>query len=159
MRLLTAGALLYGPGLPVRLFFDMDGVLISSRFFLLNIFRVLLPSMPASLSLTYRPPTHPRTRHLCAPPLALRGSSVASRPTLSHGNCLSVFLLPLSHIEPRRLTDARITANRPCVSSTARAFSFVNGGRRRREGGHTYLQRFDEDVRIPTHRSKHSGPQ
>lgn len=135
MRVLTAGALLCGPGLPVRLFFDMEGVLISSRFFLVNIFRVPLPSMPASLSLTYRPPTHPRTRHLCAPPLALRGSSVASRPTRSHGNCLSVCLRLLSHIEPRRLTgtQTRDHCKQPVrVIHSARVFSFVNGRRRRR---------------------------
>lgn len=122
MLLLTVGVLLCGPGLPVPLFFDMDGVLISSRFFLVNIFRVPFPSIPTSLSLTYRPPTHPRTRHLCGPPLALRGSCVASRPTGSHGNCLSVFLLPRSHIEPRRLTDTQThgspqTARAHAVSS------------------------------------------
>lgn len=100
---LTGWAPLCRPGLPARLFFEMEGVLISSRFFLLNIFSVLLPSIAASrLSFSYNPPTHPRTRHLCA----LSGGSVPSGPTFSHGSCLSVFLLTPSHIEPLRLTDA-----------------------------------------------------
>lgn len=132
MRLLTLG-LLCGPGLPVRLFFDMDGVLISSRFFLVNIFRVPFPSIPTSLNLTYRPPTHPRTRHLCAPPLALVGSCVASGPSLSHGNCLSVFLLPPSHIEPRRLTDTQAHGSPQTARAHAAASAqFPRWGRRRR---------------------------
>lgn len=175
MRLLTAGALLCGPGLPVRLFFDMDGVLISSRFFLENILRVPLPSMPTSLSLTYRPPTHPRTRHLCAPPPALRGSSVASRRSLIHGNCLSVCLLPLSHIEPRRLTDTQTRDHRqPLVRviHSARSFSVVNGRRKRRREAalifsvwmkisefRRFCQANRNAKRAATHTSKHSGQQ
>lgn len=140
MLLLTVGLLLCGPGLPVPLFFDMDGVLISSRFFLVNIFRVPFPSIPTSLSLTYRPPTHPRTRHLCGPPLPLRGSSVASRPTGSHGNCLSVFLLPRSHIEPRRLTDTQTHGSPPTAHAVSSAQLPPPWGRRRgREGGRQRL--------------------
>lgn len=133
MRLLTLGALLCGPGLPVRLFFDMDGVLISSRFFLVNIFRVPFPSIPTSLNLTYRPPTHPRTRHLCAPPLTLGGCCAASGPSLSHGSCLSVFLLPLSHIEPRRLTDTQAHGSPQTARAHAAASAqFPRWGRRRK---------------------------
>lgn len=108
VMLLTDVAPLCGPGLPARLFFEMDGVLMSSRFFL-NIFRVPFPSIPTSLSLTHRPPTHPPTRHLFRLPLAFSGNSVPSGPALSHDNCLCVFLLLLlvSLIEPRRLTDAQ----------------------------------------------------
>lgn len=156
MRLLTVGALLCGPGLPVLLFFEMDGVLISSRFFRVNIFRVPFPSIPTCLSLTHRPPAHPRTRHLCAPPLALRGSSVASGPTGRPGSCLSVFLLPRSHIEPRRLTDTQTrgppqAARAHAVSSAqsapphlpwGRRWRWRWGGKRRRgkEGGSAYLR-------------------
>lgn len=145
MQLLTAGALLCGPGLPVRLFFDIDGVLISSRFFLVNIFRVPLPSIPTSLSLTYSPPTHPRTRHLCVPPLSLRERSVPSRPSFSHGNCLSVFLLPLSHIKPRRLTDRerRITTN--CVCAHTHPLCARLQFPQKEEGRTTFPQCFDED--------------
>ena len=86
-----------GPGLPARLFFEMDGVLISSRFFLENIFKVPLPSIPTFFfSLTDSPPTHPPNLHLCARPLV--GTSLPSNPTFKHVNGLSCFLV-LSHIE------------------------------------------------------------
>ena len=141
MHVLTDWALLCGPGLPARLFFEMDGVLISSRFFLVNIFRVPLPSIPTSLSFTYSPPTHPPTRHLGALPLALSsGCSVPSRPTFSHDECLSVFLLPLSHIEPRRLTDRdtdsspqTVRSRHPLRSACACAPFPPRGGWRRRD--------------------------
>lgn len=138
----------------------MDGVLISSRFFLVNIFRVLFPSIPASFSLTYRPPTHPRTRHLCAPRPALRGSCVASRPPVSHGNWLSGFLLPLAHIEPRRLTDTQTRRSpqtaRACHPLCARRqfHQWKEGGEEEEEeGGRIYLWLLDDYFRIQTSRN------
>lgn len=95
--LLTDETLVCGPGLPARLFFEMDGVFISSLFFLVNIFKVPLPSILTSLSFTHNPPTHPPTRHLGALPVTT-GTSVPSNPTFNHVNGLSPFLL-LSHIE------------------------------------------------------------
>ena len=96
-ELLTEQALVCGPGLPDRLFFEMDGVFISSRFFRVNIFKVPFPSILTSLSLPYSPPTHPPTRHLCVRPVNT-GTSAPSNPTFTHESCLSTFLL-LSHME------------------------------------------------------------
>lgn len=52
---LVLTAELCGPGLPARLFFEIEGVLINSLFFRENIFNVPLPSTPISLSFTYNP--------------------------------------------------------------------------------------------------------
>lgn len=79
-------------GLPARLLFEMDGVLIISRFFL-NIFNLLFDSPPISLSLKHNPPTHPPTFQSGG--LALLVVSLPSIPIVSHDSCLNALLASL----------------------------------------------------------------
>lgn len=82
----------WGDGLPARLLFEIEGVLIISRFFL-NIFNLLFDSPPISLSLKHKPPTHlPTFQSGC---LTLLVVSLPSIPIVSQDSCLNALLVSL----------------------------------------------------------------